>query len=133
MAEKIKLLIVDDMLSIRMVLEKIFSNTPDIQVVGSASTPLEAREILKNTKVDVITLDVEMPEMDGYTLTKSIKAHPEMQSLTVVLHSSLSGIFNETMVKKVGADAFLAKYDPEELALCISENLKDRPIADKAA
>ena len=50
MAEKIKVLVVDDMLSIRMLLNDIFKKTPDIEVIGSASTPLEAREILKTKK-----------------------------------------------------------------------------------
>lgn len=70
----------------------------------------------------MIISDIEMPEMDGYTLTNRIKQDPRLSDLTVLLHSSLSGIFNEAMVKKVGANFFLAKYDADELAkLVISE------------
>lgn len=68
--------------------------------------------------------DVEMPVMDGYTLTKSVKDHPDLRELHVLLHSSLSGTFNENMVKKVGADDFIAKYDPDELAKRILSHLK---------
>lgn len=64
----------------------------------------------------MIVSDVEMPEMDGYTLTKKIKEHAELCKLKVLLHSSLSGTFNEKMIEKVGADDFLAKYNPDELA-----------------
>lgn len=64
----------------------------------------------------MIISDIEMPEMDGYTLTRRIKEDPRLANLPVLLHSSLSGIFNEAMVKKVGANFFLAKYDADELA-----------------
>ncbi|WP_151702601.1 chemotaxis protein CheV [Nitrincola alkalilacustris] len=60
--------------------------------------------------------DIEMPEMDGYTLTSMIRGDSRMQKMHVVLHTSLSGGFNVSMVKKVGADGFLAKFNPDELA-----------------
>ncbi len=60
--------------------------------------------------------DIEMPEMDGYTLTAEIRADPRMQKMHIILHTSLSGVFNQAMVKKVGADDFLAKFRPDELA-----------------
>ncbi len=72
----------------------------------------------------LIVSDVEMPEMDGYTLTMKIKEHPQLRKLHVLLHSSISGMFNENMVKKVCADDFLAKYDAEELAKKILSHLK---------
>jgi two-component system, chemotaxis family, chemotaxis protein CheV len=75
-------------------------------------------------RCSLVLSDVEMPEMDGYTLTKNIKDHPVLGELTVMLHSSLSGAFNESMVKKVGADDFIAKYEPTELAGRVLEHLK---------
>jgi two-component system chemotaxis response regulator CheV len=60
--------------------------------------------------------DIEMPEMDGYTLTAEIRNDPRMANLHIVLHTSLSGGFNQAMVKKVGADDFLAKFRPDDLA-----------------
>lgn len=76
----------------------------------------------------MVLSDVEMPEMDGYTLTKCIKEDPAMSDLYVMLHSSLSGAFNENMVKKVGADEFLAKYNPDELAERVLSVLRDKKI-----
>ncbi len=75
-------------------------------------------------KCSLVLSDVEMPVMDGYTLTKNIKDHPVLHELTVMLHSSLSGAFNESMVKKVGADDFIAKYEATELAGRVLTHLK---------
>jgi two-component system chemotaxis response regulator CheV len=60
--------------------------------------------------------DIEMPEMDGYTLTTRIRSDSRMAGFYIVLHSSLSGVFNKAMVEKVGADDFIAKFDPDILA-----------------
>jgi two-component system chemotaxis response regulator CheV len=75
-------------------------------------------------RVGVLVSDIEMPEMDGYTLTAEIKNTPELQNLHVVLHTSLSGVFNQAMVQKVGADDFIAKFHPDELATAVEKWLK---------
>ena len=77
-------------------------------------------------RCSMVLSDVEMPEMDGYTLTKKIKEHPDLKGLHVLLHSSLSGTFNQKMIEKVGADDFLPKYKPDELAERVSEYFKLR-------
>lgn len=74
-----------------------------------------------STKVPLLISDIEMPEMDGYTLTAEIKANPALRQMHVVLHSSLSGVFNEAMVKKVGADQFIAKFHPDELVSAVQK------------
>ena len=72
-------------------------------------------------RVGVLVSDIEMPEMDGYTLTAEIKNTPQLQKLHVVLHTSLSGVFNQAMVQKVGADDFIAKFHPDELATAVQK------------
>lgn len=72
-------------------------------------------------RVGVLVSDIEMPEMDGYTLTAEIKNLPQLQKLHVVLHTSLSGVFNQAMVQKVGADDFIAKFHPDELATAVQK------------
>lgn len=72
-------------------------------------------------RVGVLVSDIEMPEMDGYTLTAEIKNTPELQKLHVVLNTSLSGVFNQAMVQKVGADDFIAKFHPDELATAVQK------------
>ena len=64
----------------------------------------------------MIISDIEMPEMDGYTFTAEVRANPQLSNMHIVLHTSLSGVFNEAMVKKVGANDFIAKFNPDELA-----------------
>lgn len=90
----------------------------------------KALEYLKEITVDgskatdhlsLIISDVEMPEMDGYTLVTRVKSDPALTGLFVMLHTSLSGVFNKAMVKKVGADDFMAKFSPDELAERIME------------
>jgi len=68
--------------------------------------------------------DIEMPEMDGYTLTAEIRNDPRMHNLHIILHTSLSGVFNQAMVKKVGADDFLAKFKPDDLAARVVDRIK---------
>jgi two-component system chemotaxis response regulator CheV len=68
--------------------------------------------------------DIEMPEMDGYTLTAEIRSDPRLQKLHILLHTSLSGVFNNAMIKKVGADDFLAKFRPDDLAARVVERVK---------
>lgn len=63
-----------------------------------------------------IISDIEMPRMDGYSLVTNIRANEQMSHVKIVLHSSLSGGFNDSLVKKVGADGFIAKFDPDRLA-----------------
>jgi two-component system chemotaxis response regulator CheV len=65
-----------------------------------------------------------MPEMDGYTLTAEIRNDSRMSNLHILLHTSLSGVFNQAMVKKVGANDFLAKFRPDDLASRVIERIK---------
>ncbi|WP_027995798.1 chemotaxis protein [Simplicispira psychrophila] len=70
-------------------------------------------------KVCLVLTDLEMPEMDGFTLTRNIKQSPRFSKLPVVIHSSLSGSANEDHVRSVGADAYVAKFVAEDLAKTI--------------
>ena len=78
----------------------------------------------KLARVSLVISDIEMPEMDGYTLTAEIRKDPQLEHLYVLLHSSLSGVFNKAMVEKVGADFFIPKYDPDHLAQVVVEQLE---------
>ncbi|MBD7976548.1 MULTISPECIES: chemotaxis protein CheV [Pseudomonas] len=82
----------------------------------------DAGEVLTDKLLMVFT-DAEMPEMDGYRLTAEIRQDPRLRDLYVVLHTSLSGNFNEAMVKKVGCDNFLSKFQPDRLVDVIRDRL----------
>ena len=73
----------------------------------------------------LVISDIEMPEMDGYTFTAEVRANPRLKDLHIILHTSLSGVFNEAMVKKVGANDFLAKFHPDELADRVGRRIAD--------
>lgn len=67
-------------------------------------------------EIRLILVDAEMPEMDGYVLTKNLKSDPRFDGVPVVMHSSLSSEANRAMGKAVGVDAYVAKFDAEALA-----------------
>ena len=69
----------------------------------------------------MIISDVEMPEMDGYTFTSELKNDPRTSDMYILMHTSLSGVFNLNMVKKVGANDFLAKFKADELAKRVAD------------
>jgi two-component system chemotaxis response regulator CheV len=79
-------------------------------------------------KVALLISDIEMPEMDGYTLTAEIKNNERMRDIPVILHTSLSGVFNNAMVEKVGAEDFIPKFHPDELATAVKKWLKHDDI-----
>jgi len=74
-------------------------------------------------KVAMVLTDLEMPEMDGFTLTRKIKASEQYKQLPVVIHSSLTGSANEDHVRSVGANGYVAKFSPPELAAMLRKVL----------
>lgn len=80
-----------------------------------AARAAEERQPLKKA-IQLILVDAEMPEMDGYVLTRNIKTDSRFAGIPVVMHSSLSSEANRTMGQRVGVDAYVAKFDPAVLA-----------------
>jgi two-component system, chemotaxis family, protein-glutamate methylesterase/glutaminase len=106
--KKIRVLIVDDSSLVRRILTEILSSDPGIEVVGSAMDPYVAREKIKKLKPDVITLDVEMPKMDGIKfLSNLMRLHP----MPVVMISSLTEKNADITLKalELGAFDFISK------------------------
>src|SRR5579872_2426623 len=106
--ERIGVLIVDDSAVVRQTLSDILSSDPDIEVVGTASDPFVAAERICVRTPDVITLDIEMPRMDGLTfLQKIMSQHP----IPVIICSSLAEEGAQTTLKALeyGAVEIIAK------------------------
>ena len=105
---KIKVLIVDDSALIRAVLTEIIQSQPDMEVVGVAPDPLVARELIKQREPDVLTLDVEMPRMDGLDFLERLM---RLRPMPVVMLSSLTQEGSETTLRalELGAIDFIAK------------------------
>ena len=85
---KIKVLIIDDSALIRSILSEIIRNESDMEVIGVAPDPLVARELIKQTNPDVLTLDVEMPKMDGLDFLEKLM---RLRPMPVIMVSSLDG------------------------------------------
>lgn len=121
--EPIRILVTDDSRVARNQIRGVLDQ------LGVSSTLLsDGRQAIEHLKqlaaegIDVsrhyamVISDIEMPSMDGYTLTTEIRRDPALANLFVLLHTSLSGVFNNAMVDQVGANAFVAKYSANELA-----------------
>jgi two-component system chemotaxis response regulator CheB len=104
----VKVLVVDDSALIRKVLTEILSSDPEIEVVGTASDPFIARDKIKQLNPDVLTLDVEMPRMDGITFLKNLM---KLRPMPVVMVSTLthSGGLVTLDALEIGAVDFIAK------------------------
>jgi two-component system chemotaxis response regulator CheV len=76
--------------------------------------------------VQLVLTDVEMPEMDGYLLTKNIKADPRFAGIPVIMHSSLSSMSNQQLGRSVGVDEYVPKFEPHRLAETLGRLLLDR-------
>jgi two-component system chemotaxis response regulator CheB len=101
-AFKTRVLVVDDSAVVRQCLVKQLSSDPGIEVVGTAPDPFVARDKILNLKPDVVTLDVEMPRMDGITFLRKLMAH---HPIPVIVLSSLTAQGTETAIQAMEAGA----------------------------
>ena len=131
---KVRVMIVDDSAVMRELLRRVLTRDPDVEVVGTASDPIIAEQRIPIDKPDVLTLDVEMPRMDGITfLERLMKTHP----LPVVMLSSLTQKGAEISLRalELGAVDVLAKpkVDVEQGLRAISTEIVDRVKAAATA
>src|SRR6202042_3100877 len=126
-SRKIRVLIVDDSAIVRKILSEALAGEPDLEVVGSAPDPYVARDKILALKPDVITLDIEMPRMDGLTfLKKLMHFHP----MPTVVISSLAQPSCRAAIQalELGAVEVLAKpggpYSVGELRTTLAEKIR---------
>lgn len=136
--KKIRVLTVDDSALMRQVLASLLAKDPEIEVIGAAPDPYVAREKIKALNPDVITLDVEMPKMDGITfLEKLMRGHP----MPVIMVSSLTEVGCETTLRalELGAVDFITKpkidlrEGMEEVAQDLISKVKTAAVANMKA
>ena len=107
-AAKIKVLCVDDSALIRSLMTEIINSQPDMEVVGTAPDPLVARDMIKRLNPDVLTLDVEMPRMDGLDFLERLM---RLRPMPVLMVSSLTERGSEITMRalELGAVDFVTK------------------------
>lgn len=130
-AEGLEILAVDDStVGLRQVSETVGQLGVRILSTRDGATALRLLKQWADEGIDVtrklamVITDAEMPEMDGYRLTREIRDDPRLKDLFVILHTSLSGNFNKAMVEKVGCDAFLSKFEPDKLAQVVQDRIR---------
>ena len=138
----IKVLIVDDSALVRRILTDVLSAQPDITVVGAAADPYVARDLIKSLNPDVLTLDVEMPRMDGLEFLRRLM---NLRPMPVVMVSSLTASGSETALQalelgaidvvgkpRAGLAGSLAEYGDEIAAkIRIAARARVRPLRDR--
>lgn len=134
-AKDLRILVADDSLVAR---KQVKSTLDKIGLACDlAKNGREALDMLKKAVADgkplsdtydVVISDIEMPEMDGYTLTTEIRADEHLRDIPVMLHTSLSGTFNSSMVKKAGADRFVSKFNAQDLSQELHTLLLERGL-----
>lgn len=83
----------------------------------------DAAHVAVSDFIQLILTDVEMPEMDGYVLTKNIKSDPRFAGIPVIMHSSLSSTANQQLGRSVGVDDYVPKFEPQKLSAILSQLL----------
>lgn len=130
--EKNLILVSDDSMVARKQVCRTLENDLDLKTV-IAKDGKEALNLLKTwadegdprlQELALVISDIEMPEMDGYTFTTEVRADERLKHLYIILHTSMSGVFNQTMVDKVGANKFIAKFEPDVLAQAVMLSLQ---------
>ncbi len=128
--ENVKILVADDS---KVAIKQVERALKDVGMeVVKAADGREALDLLREAAAkgpvrntyELVISDVEMPEMDGYTLCASIRQDPALKDLYVILHTSLSGVFNQSMVSKAGANDFIPKFNPDELAKAVERGVQ---------
>jgi two-component system chemotaxis response regulator CheV len=125
-----RIMVVDDSVIARRRLVNLFKQMNIECVVArdgreALDRLLELARVEPDEGVRLVVSDIEMPRLDGYALTRAIREAPALRRLKVVLHSSLSGLFNEAMVREVNADRFVAKFQPDLLAQAVLDLLPE--------
>jgi two-component system chemotaxis response regulator CheV len=82
--------------------------------------------------ISLVLTDIEMPEMDGYILTKKVKSDPRFANIPVIMHSSLSGMSNQKLGLSVGVDEYVPKFEPQRLSETLARRLNEKHAAAPA-
>lgn len=127
----VRVVIVDDSSTMRAFISATLQTDPDIHVVGEASDPYEAREVIKKTEPDVITLDIEMPNMNGISFLEKIM---RLRPVPVIMVSTLTGAGTEASLAALEVGAYDCVAKPSSLGKgdfsLLAEKIKQASLAN---
>jgi DNA-binding NarL/FixJ family response regulator len=130
----VRVLVADDQPLLRTAFKGIIDSAPDLEVVGEASTGREAVELARQTRADVVLMDIRMPDMDGLTATRLITADEDLAGVSVLVITTFD--FDEYVFQalRAGASGFLGKgVEPAELIEAIRTVDRDDALLSPAA
>jgi DNA-binding NarL/FixJ family response regulator len=112
----VRVLLADDQPLLRAAYKGVIDSTPDLEVVGEAATGKQAVELARQTRADVVLMDIRMPDMDGLTATRLITADEELADARVLVVTTFEVEEYVFQALRVGASGFLGKgVEPGEL------------------
>lgn len=126
------ILVSDDSMVARKQVTRTLEQDLNLETI-TAKDGKEAIELLKSwadnkdpqlDRLALVVSDIEMPEMDGYTFTTEVRADERLKHLYIILHTSMSGVFNQSMVDRVGANKFIAKFEPDLLGQAVLDAME---------
>ena len=127
------ILVSDDSLVARKQVCRTIENELNLKTITTKDGK-EAIDLLKSwadtndpqlDRLAMVISDIEMPDMDGYTFTTEVRSDERLKHLFIILHTSMSGVFNQSMVDRVGANKFIAKFEPDILAQAVIDALNE--------
>jgi YesN/AraC family two-component response regulator len=121
---RLRVLVADDSAAIRDSLSSLISRLPDVEIVGMARSGLEAYELIRNLKPDVVTLDIRMPEMSGINVLEAIKK--QQLETTVIVLTGLAEMEYRVKCTELGAKFFFHKSTEFEKVIEVLSDYRDR-------
>ncbi len=121
MSAKIRVLVVDDSVVIRRLVSDVIESDPELSVVGTAANGRLAIQKLEQLQPDVVTLDIEMPEMNGFEVAEAVRADPKLSALPIIALSSLVSPAAIERGRQAGFHDYVAKFDRPGLIAALKE------------
>ena len=120
---KIRVLSVDDSALMRQIMTEIINSHSDMEMVATAPDPLVARDLIKKYNPDVLTLDVEMPRMDGFEVATQVRHNRRLQHLPIIMITSRTGEKHRERALEIGVNDYMGKPFQENQLLSKIETL----------
>ena len=127
---RIKVVVVDDSALVRGLLSEIINRQTDMTCVGAAADPLQARELIRAVNPDVITLDVEMPRMDGFEFTRTIRRDARYAQIPIIMITSRTADKHRNHALELGVNEYMGKpYQEDQLLALIKRYTQETALA----